>query len=139
MENNICAFPQAAPGELCHVTQSAPKGRLYHPGEGPAGVRIGSFVVSKRKCKRKHGLDLLVIYSNSHWFKSLQITYSAGIWSELGSGVVGLEDLLQAKWGCSSTGCCECSWVPALTGDSGELRITAPQWEQQDGDADTGE
>lgn len=100
-------FPWAAPGELCPLTLSTPKGQLHHPDEGPAGVRIGSFVVSKRKCKRKHGLDLLVIYSNSYWFKSLKISCFTSIWSELGSGTVGLEDLQQAKWGCSSRACCE--------------------------------
>lgn len=125
VENNVWV-PLGLP--LCHLTLSAQKVRLYHPDEGPAGVRIGSFVMSKRKCRRKHGLDLLAIYSNSHWFKSLKITYFAWIWSELGSGVVGLEDLQRAKWGYSSTGCCECSlpaWVPALRDrswwDEGEM------------------
>lgn len=133
LENNVWVFPRAAPGELCHLTQSTPKGRLCHPKEGPAGVRIGSFVVSKRK----HDLDRLVIYSNSHWFKNWKSPTS--VWSELASGVAGLEDLQQAEWGYSSQACCESSLVLLLQADSGELRrrwITAPQWQQQDGDTD---
>lgn len=120
LENNVWDFPRAVVGELCHLSLLTPKGRLYHPGEGPAGVRIGSLVVSKRKCRRKHGLDLLVIYSNSYWFQSLKIACCGSIWNELANGVVGLKDLQQAKWGYSSRACCESPalWVPALTGRS---------------------
>lgn len=136
LENNVWVFPRAVPGKLCHLCLCTPKGRLYHPDKGPAGVRIGSFVVSKRKYKRKHGIDLLVIYSNSYWFKSLKIAGFASIWSELASGV---EDLQQAKWGIPA-GNPACLLGSQLSqGDPHELRrkwIRASQWKQQAGDTD---
>lgn len=101
--------------------------------------------MSKRKCKRQHDLDLLVIYSNSYWFKSLKIACFASIWSELGSGAVGLEDqrIFSRQNGATAA---QHAVNPAcllgsqlLQADPRELRrrwITASQWKQQDGDTD---